>query len=118
MGLHAARVAFSGRCDGWLKELRRYLAANRDFLVDYVTKFMPDVRTTIPDATYLGWLDFTQTGINGSPYDFFMKEAKVALSDGGIFGKEGEGHVRINFGTSHKLLKQGLDRMQKALRSI
>jgi cystathionine beta-lyase len=115
VGLHAAQVAFSGQCDGWLGELRRYLTANRDFLVEYVTKYMPEVRTTIPDATYLGWLDFTQTSINDSPFDFFMKEARVALSDGKIFGQGGAGHVRINFGTSRKILKQGLDRMCRAL---
>ncbi len=118
MGLHAARIGFSGQCDAWLKELRLYLSGNRDFLVDYITNNMPDVRTTIPAATYLGWLDFTQTGIKDSPYDFFLKEAKVALSNGKIFGKEGEGHVRINYGTSRKLLKQGLDRMQKAFHSL
>ena len=118
MGLIAARVAFSGQCDGWLKELRRYLTNNRDFLVEYVTKYMPEVRTTIPDATYLGWLDFTQTGIKGSPFEFFLKKGKVALSNGGNFGKGGEGHVRLNFGTSRKLLEQGLERMRKALRSI
>jgi len=117
-GLYAAQMGFSGQCDGWLKELRQYLTANRDFLVDYVMKYMPDVRTTIPAATYLGWLDFTQTAIKGSPYDFFLKKAKVALSNGKIFGKEGEGHVRINFGTSRKHLKQGLDRMRDALRSL
>jgi cystathionine beta-lyase len=118
MGLRAARIGFSGQCDEWLAELRKYLTANRDFLVDYVTKYLPGVRTTIPAATYLGWLDFTQTPVNVSPYDFFLKEAKVALSNGRIFGKEGEGHVRINYGTSRKLLKQGLDRMQKALASL
>ncbi|HSO14056.1 MAG TPA: PatB family C-S lyase [Anaerolineales bacterium] len=118
LGLHAARVAFSGQCDGWLKDLRRYLTDNRDFLVEYVTKHMPEARTTLPDATYLGWLDFTQTRIKGSPYDFFMKNARVALSDGKIFGQEGKGHVRINFGTSRKILRQGLDRMRRAIQSI
>jgi cystathionine beta-lyase len=73
---------------------------------------------TIPDATYLAWLDFTQTGINGSPYEFFLKNAKVAVSDGKTFGREGEGHLRLNFGTSRKLLAQGFERMGKALRSI
>ena len=117
-GLHAARIAFSGQCDGWLKELRQYLTANRDFLIDYVTQYMPDVRTTIPEATYLGWLDFTQTAVKESPFNFFMQEAKVALSDGKIFGTDGEGHVRLNYGTSRKLLKQGLDRMRRALHSV
>ncbi|MBE0671182.1 MAG: putative C-S lyase [Anaerolineales bacterium] len=115
MGLQAANAAFSGQCDGWLRELNRYLTGNRDFLVDYVTKYMPNVRTTLPDATYLGWLDFTQAGIQGSPFEFFRDTAKVYLSDGKIFGKEGEGHVRINFGTSRGTLKEGLDRMRKAM---
>jgi cystathionine beta-lyase len=118
MGLHAARIAFSGQCESWLKDLRRYLTGNRDFLVDYVTEYMPGVRTTIPDATYLGWLDFTQTKIKDSPFDFFMKMAKVAFSDGRIFGRGGEGHVRINFGTSRRVLEQGLDRVRKAMRSL
>ncbi len=115
MGMHAAQVGFSGRCDGWLMELRRYLTGNRDFLVDYVTKYMPEVKVTIPDATYLGWLDFTALHLKKSPYDFFLKKARVALSDGKIFGPNGVGHVRLNFGTSRRILKQGLDRMRKAM---
>ncbi len=115
MGLHAAQVAFSGQCDGWLKELRRYLTENRNFLVAYATTHMSGVKTTIPDATYLGWLDFTELNLKKSPYDFFLKNAKVALSDGAIFGENGVGHVRLNFGTSRRILKQGLERIQKAL---
>ncbi|MFN8399797.1 MAG: PatB family C-S lyase [Anaerolineales bacterium] len=117
-GLHASMVAFSGKCDGWLKDLNRHLTGNRDYLVDYVTKFMPGVRTTIPAATYLGWLDFTQSDIEGSPFEFFKEKAKVAVSEGKIFGKEGTGHVRINFGTSRKLLKEGLDKMKNAMEMI
>ena len=118
LGLHAAEVAFSGQCDGWLRALRGYLKGNRDFLVDYVTETMPGVRITIPEATYLAWLDFTQLNLKSSPYEFFLKKAKVALSDGAIFGESGNGHVRLNFGTSRRILTQGLERMRKALRSL
>lgn len=118
LGLVAARAAFSGQCERWLADLRRYLTQNRNFLLRYVTENMPGVRTTIPQATYLGWLDFTATPIQGSPFEFFREQAKVTLSDGKIFGKEGEGHVRINFGTTRKILEQGLERMRKALNKI
>ncbi|MCZ2128280.1 MAG: PatB family C-S lyase [Anaerolineales bacterium] len=117
-GLHAAKIAYSAQCDSWLDDLRRHLVENRDYLVEYVGKYMPDVRTTIPAATYLGWLDFTQTKIKGSPYKFFLKNAKVAVSEGKIFGAEGAGHVRINFGTSRRRLKEGLDKMRKALEAL
>jgi len=118
VGLRLAQVAFSGKCDSWLVDLRKCLTANRDFLIDYVTEYMPGVHIAIPDATYLAWLDFSQLKLRQSPFDFFLKKAKVALSDGNIFGKEGEGHVRLNFGTSRNILKQGLDRMRRALQSI
>jgi cystathionine beta-lyase len=114
-GLVASQIVYSGKCDSWLKELREYLTANRDYLLEYVTKHMPSVRVTIPDATYLAWLDCTDLRLKPSPYEFFFKEARVALSDGIKFGKESSQFVRLNFGTSRKLLKEGLQRMKNAL---
>ncbi|HKY53954.1 MAG TPA: aminotransferase class I/II-fold pyridoxal phosphate-dependent enzyme, partial [Anaerolineales bacterium] len=123
MGIHvaspgqiAARVAYAGKCDTWLRSLRRYLTANRDFLVNEITRYLPEVRLTVPDATYLAWLDFSELKLKPFPYQFFLKEAKVALSDGGKFGKGSEQFVRLNFGTSRKWLEEGLDRMKRALK--
>ena len=47
---------------------------------------MPAIRVTNPEATYLLWLDCRGSGLTGSPFDFFRKEGKVALSDGKAFG--------------------------------
>ena len=115
-GLTAARVAYAGKADAWLKSLRRYLTANRDFILDYVDKNLPGIRATSPDATYLMWLDCSQLNLKPSPFEFFLKEAKVAFSDGGRFGKGNEQFVRLNFGTSREIVTEGLERMKKALR--
>jgi cystathionine beta-lyase len=117
-GLVASQVAYSGRCDAWLKALRSYLTDNRDFLVSYVTKYLPMLRVTIPDATYLAWLDCSELSLRPSPSEFFLEKAHVALSDGGKFGGESKEFVRWNFGTSRKILKQGLDRIRKAIQSL
>lgn len=114
-GLVASQVAYSGRCDDWLKELRRYLTDNRDFLVEYVMKNLPMVRVTVPDATFLAWLDCTDLKLKPSPFEFFLRVARVALGDGLKFGREGRQFVRLNFGTSRKILRQGLARMRKSL---
>ena len=84
-GLAAVQVAYSGGADAWLRALRRYLTANRDFIIDYVTHNMPGVRMTKPDATYLMWLDCSELKLKQSPYAFFLDKAKVALGDGGKF---------------------------------
>ncbi len=119
LGLIAAREAFSGSCDAWLADLRSYLTENRDFLVAYVTKNLPDVRTTIPDATYLAWLDCSELVrkgiVTGSPYDFFLKEAKVAFGEGKKYGEAGEHYDRLNFGCTRRTLRQALDRMRDSL---
>ncbi len=118
-GLTAARVALSGECDGWLDELRSYLTENRDFLVDYVTQYLPDIRITRPDATYLAWLDCSelirQGRIAGSPFDFFMNQAKVAFGEGKIYGEASAEFVRLNFGCTRRTLKQALDRVRDSL---
>ena len=115
LGLIAAQTAYSGKADAWLRALRGYLTQNRDFIIDYVNQHIPGMRFTRPDATYLMWLDCSELQLKTSPFEFFLKEARVALSDGGRFGKGNEKFVRLNFGTSRSLLAGALERMRKSL---
>ncbi|HQZ23648.1 MAG TPA: aminotransferase class I/II-fold pyridoxal phosphate-dependent enzyme, partial [Thermoflexales bacterium] len=114
LGLTAAQAAYTG-CDAWLAELSAYLTANRDFLVAYVSEHFPKMKLTIPDTTYLGFLDCRELGLDGNPYQFFLKNAKVAFNDGATFGPGGDGFVRINFGCTRATLVETLERMKKAL---
>jgi cystathionine beta-lyase len=114
---YAAAIAAYGECDDWLDQLRAYLTANRDFLVAYLHEHMPAIRTTVPEATYLAWLDCREAGITGNPQKFFLEKAKVALNDGAVFGKGGEGFVRLNFGCTRAILTQGLEQMKEALQN-
>lgn len=99
----------------WLGQAVRYLQANRDYLVDFVDEKLPGVTMVEPEGTYLGWLDCREAGIDGSPMEFFLREAKVGLSNGLDFGAEGEGFVRLNFGCPRSILEEALSRMRAAL---
>ncbi|MFZ1794829.1 MAG: PatB family C-S lyase [Anaerolineae bacterium] len=114
LGLAAAQAAYTG-CDAWLAELSAYLTANRDFLAKYIAENFPKMKLTIPDSTYLGFLDCREMGIAGNPYQFFLKNAKVAFNDGATFGPGGDGFVRINLGCTRATLVETLERMKKAL---
>ena len=122
LGLVAAQAAYSEACDDWLRDLRVYLTGNRDFLVEYVKREFNGIRVTVPEATYLARLDCNELvnsgRINGSPYGFFLKQAKVALNEGNEFGSGGEGFVRLNFGCPRAMLEVGLERMGAALAGI
>lgn len=99
----------------WLEALLPYLRANRDFLVDYVKANLPGMAVTCPEGTYLAWLDCREMNLSGGPFEFFLKEAKVALADGTRFGNGGSGFVRLNFGCTRAMLAEGLERMRAAL---
>jgi cystathionine beta-lyase len=63
------------------------------------------------EGTYLAWIDVRKAGLE-EPVGFF-EEAGVGLQDGRDF--DGAGFVRLNFGCPRSVLKQGLERMQRAL---
>lgn len=99
----------------WLDELLAYLEANRDFLFDFVKNELPGIQMAKPEGTYLAWLDCRQAGISGSPCEFFIKNARVAMNDGAAFGQGGQGFLRLNFGCPRSMLAEALERMKKAL---
>jgi len=115
MGYAAALAAYR---DGqeWLDQVLRYLEANRDALFQYVDE-LPGVVMGKPEGTFLAWLDCREAGISGNPYEFFLREARVALNDGPSFGRGGEGFVRLNFGCPRATLMEALERMRGALLS-
>ncbi len=113
MGQVAAQAAYR---DGqeWLDQLLVYLEANRDYLDDFVRSELPGVRMAKPEGTYLAWLDCRHV-VDGNPYEFFLRTARVALGDGLTFGRGGEGFVRLSFGCPRSTLEEALRRMKQAI---
>lgn len=116
LGLVAALAAYRDGQD-WLDQVLRYLATNRDLVVDFVRREMPGVRTVAPDATYLAWLDCRESAAAENPYAFFRDRARVGLSDGPSFGTGGAGFARLNFACTRATLVEALTRMRDALKS-
>ncbi len=101
----------------YLDEILPYLQENRDLVGDYLGEHLPEVSYTIPEATYLSWLDCRDLNLPVSPAHFFLNKAKVALNDGAMFGEGGEGFVRLNYACTRDTLIAALDRMRDAVRA-
>lgn len=116
----AVLAAFSGECDEWLADLKNYLRKNRDEMLAFIDKELPEAVYTIPQATYLEWIGFKNylsTGrMKGDPYRWLLENAKVALNGGSGFGNGGDGFARLNFGTPRSELMEGLEKIAAALR--
>jgi cysteine-S-conjugate beta-lyase len=112
---HTAAVAGLAEGQEWLDQVLQYLQQNRDYLRAYIGNWMPAIKVCKIEATYLAWLDCRDAGIPGNPAEFFLKNARIALSDGAEFGKSGENFVRLNFACPRKTLSESLDRMRTAV---
>jgi cystathionine beta-lyase len=113
LGMEATRVAYS-EAGPWLAEMKTYLQANRDWLVDAVRTRLPGVTINVPQGTYLAWLDCTALDLP-DPQRFFLEQGKVGLSAGLDFGDAHQQFVRLNFGCPRALLEEGIARMERAL---
>jgi cystathionine beta-lyase len=114
LGIEATRSAWL-HGDPWLEAVRAHLTGNRELVAGRVAERLPGVGFQPPEATYFAWLDCRSLGLCPSPYEFFLTRARVGLSDGRVFGRPGEGFVRLNFATTRPLLREVVDRMAKAL---
>lgn len=102
MGAEAAWAAWTNGGE-WLDAIRSHLGAMRDVTVDLVRRNLPGVRVHRPEATYLAWLDCSALPWADDPREAFRR-AGVEVSAGTAFGPGGEGHVRLNFATSSRVI--------------
>jgi cystathionine beta-lyase len=100
----------------WLDAVLKTLAENRKYLCSTIQETLPMIKVHPPQATYLAWLDCRSAGLPRDPYEFFLKNARVALNCGSVFGKEGEGFVRLNFGCDRSVLQEALRRMTQSMK--
>jgi cystathionine beta-lyase len=101
----------------WLKECVAYLESNRDFLVSWIRSELPMLGVTVPESTFLAWIDCRNLHLKERPAEFFLQKGRIALNAGEEFGKGGDGFVRLNYGCPRSVLEDGLHRMEKAIKS-
>lgn len=113
LGLVAMEAAYT--CgDTYADELLVYLQENRDFLLDYVKRFLPWIRPVYPEAMFLVWLDCSGLGLEKEELPGFFKKAGVRLSMGADYREKSGQFVRLNFGCTRATLEAGLSRIRKA----
>ena len=103
----------------WLEQMLEYVEANIDFMEQYLKDNMPKMGMIRPQASFLVFLDARGFGL---PHDklveFFVREAKVGMNDGAMFGEEGSGYMRMNLGCPRSVLEKALNQIKMAYDKI
>jgi aspartate/methionine/tyrosine aminotransferase len=72
-----------------------------------------------PESTFYAFPNISSTGLSSWDFaKFLVKEHKVAVVPGSIFGKAGEGYVRLSFAASMDQLKEGIARIGRGVAAL
>jgi aspartate/methionine/tyrosine aminotransferase len=91
--------------------IREYCAVRRDILLAGL-RGIPRIKCFVPDAGMFLLLDVRDTGLSG--YDFMCelyKSERVSVLDGGAFGRQTSGFVRVCFAADQALLREAAVRI-------
>ncbi|WP_345985104.1 PatB family C-S lyase [Sulfurimonas sp. HSL-1656] len=116
---HAGFEAAYREGAAWLEALLVHLQGNVDRLADLAGRF-DTIAFRPPEGTYLAWLDCRQMGFDSDKAlrEFFIREARLGLSPGISFGREGSGFMRLNFAVPTPTMDEALNRLEGALQRL
>ena len=111
-----AAIAAFEKGEGWLEELRGYLAENRRLAEEYIDTQITGLRAVHGEATYLLWIDCSVLGIPSNQLaKTIRKSTGLYLSSGREYRGDGVNFLRMNLACPKSRLEDGLERLKKAV---
>lgn len=100
----------------WLEELIGTIEDNMKLVIDQLPDAVPGVKVRMPDATYLLWIDYRDTGLSEEEMmDRLLNKGKLALEPGTKYSEAGRGFLRMNVATPKSNVQEGINRFIKAM---
>ena len=115
LGLVATQAAYE-HGGPWLEELKSYLEGNWALVANTLAQRAPELKLVEAESTYLAWIDCRALGLYGIDLQRFIEdEAGLWLDCGDMFGKDGDGFIRINIATQRAYLARALEQLVNAV---
>lgn len=113
-GVAAATAAYETG-ETWLNGLLDHVQANLDELTRGLP---PEIEVIAAEGTYLAWLDLRrlELGVPELP-SWLANKARLALSPGHWFGREGAGFARMTVAVTASWIAEALRRLNEAVRA-
>jgi cystathionine beta-lyase len=113
-----ATIAAFRKGEAWRKEMLAYIEGNINYVIDFCKQHIPQIKPLKPDASFLVWLDCRALDLSHKQLvDLFVKDAKLALNDGAMFGEKGNGFMRLNVATPRSVLTTALNQLSSAIKN-
>lgn len=105
--------------EDWLLQLIPYIEGNISFVYDYCKKYIPKIKISKPESTYLLWLDCRDLGLSNEDLNSFMiNEAKLGLNQGKNFCRSLSGFMRMNVACPRSVLEKAMKQLKEAVDNL
>jgi bifunctional pyridoxal-dependent enzyme with beta-cystathionase and maltose regulon repressor activities len=113
-----AKRILRGDVEYYVKAELKYLHEAREYSLQRLQE-IDGVEPNDLEGTYLLFPNIASYGIPSKEMvNHLLHDAKVGVLEGSRFGSNGEGHIRINIGTSLSILREAFDRIESSLRKL
>ena len=113
----AALAAIEGSRDCIREMLKEY--EKRRAIIHEGLNEIEGVSCILPESTFYAFPNISKTGMTSWDLaKYLVKEYKVAVVPGSIFGKRGEGYLRVSFAVDAETIKEGIFRMKKGIEAL
>ncbi|MGE6257032.1 MalY/PatB family protein [Heyndrickxia sporothermodurans] len=103
----------------WVDELCSYLYNNMKIIKEYIDKELPTLQFTIPESTYLAWIDCTGLlKMQKELQHALVNIGKVGIMPGDVYGEDKGVFLRMNIGCPQSKLLEGLERLKRSVLSL
>ena len=103
----------------WLDQLNVYLAKNKQYVAEFLSENLSELKLTKSGATYLLWVDVSALTKDAQELcDFIRKETGLYITAGGQYRGNGASYVRINIACPLAVVKDGMERLQKGVHAF
>lgn len=115
-GLEAFMAAYNYG-ESWIEQFNEYIAGNFNLMKEMIEKELPAFHITPIEGSYLAWIDVTPTGMTSADVTKkILDDGKVLVNDGAMYGKAGEGFIRVNLATQRSVVEEATRRIIKAMK--
>ena len=118
LSMTATRAAYRHGGE-WLAQCLQYIEGNIDYVIEECQRHLPGIVAIKPQASFLMWLDCTGLDLeHDALIDLFVNRARLGLNDGALFGKSGNGFMRLNVAVPRSVLVQAMQQLEQAVREM
>ena len=117
MAQRAALAAIEGPQDCVRQMVKTY--DKRRLIVHESLNAIDGIRCLKPQSTFYAFPNISSFGLSSWEFaKYLVKEHKVAVVPGSIFGRAGEGYVRLSFASSIEQLQEGIARIKRGVETL